>query len=231
MSIHVQSELGLLNADLARYQQITRKTPEEMLLKQGGKLAFALSQNLRGLMPGKGAIRAERLEALKARDGIYIRPSVRQQVLAKYGARQEISTREIVFGKRGRKSVLRKGGKRMNLQALMAQREINLRESGRGFLGFSARFSGIGKMKPGWRQRWLDRYSRMLAEAGLTINRADGVLEFAWEKGPSAKQAAEGLLKPKAQERIVQAIRNVRMDVEEYLARKTKENASQAFTK
>lgn len=230
MSVAIQNELGLLNADLARYQEVTKKTPQEMLLKQGGKLAYALSHRLRFLMPAKGSIRSERLAGLKLGGGIKIRPAVQEMVMQKYGVRQTIDTRETIFGKRGVKSVLRKG-KRLNLWALMAQREISLRESGRGFLGFSARFSGIGILKTVARQKWIDRFARTLAEAGLTVSQANGVLELAWQGGVSAQRAAEGLLKPKAQEAIAAAIRDVRQDVNEYLARKARENAAAAFRK
>jgi len=231
VSLSVQSELSLLNADLAKYQELTKKTPEEILLKQGVKLTFALNRQLRTIMPGKGSVRSERLEALKAGRGVYVRPSVRAEVLSKYGAYQDVATRETRFGKRGRKSVLRKGGRRLNLQALMVQRELNLRESGRGFVGFAARFRALGQMRGGIRQKWLDRYSRLLSEAGLTMTAENGVLDLSWTNGPSALHAASGLLKPRAQAAIITAIQDVRSDIWEYLGPKLKENAEGAFTK
>lgn len=231
MSIVIESELGLLNQAISRYQQLSGKTPEETMRKQGGKFALVLSQKLQTLKPEKGAIRAERMAALQSGWGVKVRESVREQVMAKYGARQEIDSRATVFGKRGVRSVMRKGGRRLNLQALMVQRELNLRESGRGFTAFSARFARLSEVKPGSRKKWLDRYSRYLASAGIAATNNSGTLEFSWGGGGSSDQAARSLQRPRAQAAIAAAIQDVRKDILKYVERKDRENAAKAFKK
>lgn len=227
--IEVRTNLKRFNESLKLYAEASRKTPEEVLTKQGGKLAWSLRRELRDTTPPKGEIRAERLAALAGGEGVRIRPSIRRQVMERVGARSEISSHNVVFTRRGVRSVMRKG-RRLNLQALMVSRELASRESARGFLSISSKYPPkFPKMLSGKNElRALSRYGPILSEAGL--NRTRDTLTFSWSAGKSflSGEAAGGLQRPKAIAAIARALHLVRDDILEYVIRKLKENKRRA---
>jgi hypothetical protein len=224
--LQIDAEIASLNRALVLYRDLTNKTPEDILLKQGGKLGYAVAQQLRNLSPTKGFIRAERIQALKSGQGIHVRQSVRRRIQQKYGVRIDIKSRELVFGnsKAGRKSVVRKGGRRLNLWALTVQAEINLRESGRGFL---ARSSKYPKLLSDY-QVAQSIYGPILSDAGLNSNK--DTLTFEWDPARSelASSAAKGLSKAQGQAAIARGIADVRDDIKQYLSDKLLDNARKA---
>lgn len=224
MNVLINDNLNSLNTALNRYAELTGKSPEDILLKQGGKLGYALRVRLREAMPAKGSIRAERLEALKRGEGVRVGPHIERSVAAKYQARTNLDTRKTVFGrsKAGKTSVTR-GGKRLNLRALMVQRELSARESGRGFLSISARYPRILQRQ----QVARSRIGPELSKAGINAN-AD-TMTFSWTGGNElAESAATGLSKAKGEKAIAQAIKDVELDILEYVKRKDSENARKA---
>lgn len=228
MSLTIQENLSQLNKDLTVYGEVTRKTPEDVLKKQVPKLGFLLSQQLKKLAPGKGGIRAERLAALEAGGGIHIRDSVRLEIMPKLGARQELDSRRTVFGKRGQGT----NARGLNLQALMVQRELNVRESGRGFTAFSAKFQGLRQFLAGGEggKNWFDRYTRFLAGAGfLATADSETSITLSWGGGPSSDSAARSLNKPAAQEAINKALTLLRADIDTYVQQKLRDNFQQVF--
>lgn len=226
----IDHELDRLNSDLGEYQRLSGKTQDEVLVKQGGKLAFALRKELRGLAPVKGSIRAAALARLRAGGGVKVRESVRRQVLAKQGAAQTVDSRQFVFGKTGQATKLRKG-RRLNLQALMVEAEINVRERGRGFLSVSSnipRFTGALTDL----QRAYSRFGPILSQAGLHVLPDRRQLRFDWGGfSQLSESAAVGLTKPKAQIAVARALQLTAQDIEIYLDRKLTENANASFTK
>lgn len=225
--ISVEARVEELNAALVRYAELSRREPEDIVLKQGAKLAFALSGRLRLLAPKKGAVRAERLAALESGGGIAVRESVRRAIWRKHGVTGRVSDRRLVIGDKMRGSIKR-SGKRVNIQALAVQRELSVRESGRGYLGFAARFLGIGKvLKLGKSERYLDRVRRTMSTAGLSIARDDATLRLRFVKDDIA--GALGGEKQKAA--IAGAIAEVRADIQQYVDRKMAENARKAGLK
>lgn len=201
--------------------------PEDVLLKQGGKLAFYLSRGLKKFMPGKGVVTEERLAALKAGEGIFVRPAVYRSVYAKYGARTNVDTRRTVFGrgKRGRRS----DAKGRNLQALAVARELGARESGRGFISFAARFGGLKGLKPNARMHYRSRYGNYLASVGLATTPRNGVLAFSWGGGRMSSEVAQVMRQPRVQAEVARAIRITADDIRKYTHRKTREDARKAF--
>jgi hypothetical protein len=224
--LQINVEIEALNRALILYRDLTNKTPEDVLLKQGGKLGYAVAKHLRGLAPAKGEIRSERLAALKAGQGVHVRQRVRLRVMQKYGARIDVKSRGLIFGnsKNGKKSMVRKGGKRLNLWALTVQAELNTRESGRGFL---ARSSSFPKTLQDY-QTAQSIYGPILSDAGLNSDK--DTLTFKWDPARSelASSAAKGLSRAQGEEAIAAGIADTRDDIKEYISRKLLENARKA---
>lgn len=211
------TDLERLNRDLAAYQIATGKGIEQTLAKQGAKLGFHLKLEFRRLEPGKGQIRAQALARLKSGEGIKVRPSVRKKVFAKAGAASRLSDRRTVYGATLRGT---RGGK--NLAAAAVQAEINLREKGRGFIGYSvpapAYFSSLKA------ERTRSRYGPTLAQAGLRLTTESKVLRYEW--GPFSEMsagAAAGIATPRGDAAVSRAIRDTANDIEAYLDRKLAE--------
>jgi hypothetical protein len=218
MKANVTHNLEALNEAIRLKQSLQKGLFSDALLKEGGKFAFALAQRLRGLSPAKGAVRAERLDALRSGEGVKIRKRVREAVLRKYGAHTDIVSRQTRFFS-GKRSVASKGKKRLNLQALMVQRELNTRESGRGFLGQSARYPRILTKT----SAAMSRFGPLLSKAGLQATDNVGILSFVWAgaAGELSGSAARGLSKPRARAEIASAADITRDDIMQYVRRKT----------
>lgn len=193
--IEIQDNLDRLNRNLAEYAKHTSKSVQEAVAKQGSKLGFELSKRLQAEKPGKGAIRAERIAAMRGGEGVHVRQSIRDKVRA---------------GKR-------KG--RLNLQARRVRAELNLRERGRGFLAYAARFSSrpfqSGRAQ---RVRHFGKYRQLLATAGLFFNPDSARLEIRYG-GPN-NEAGDALSKPRFQKHIAGAIDAVADDIQVYLDQK-----------
>ncbi|TXH52218.1 MAG: hypothetical protein E6Q97_16595 [Desulfurellales bacterium] len=217
----INTDLIALNSSIVQYVALSRLTPSEALARKSADLATAMSRRLRGLAPAKGAVRRERLSALKSGRGLRIRDAVRTRVMAKYGAAVDIRTRRGVYNR----SLPKARGKRLSLQALMVKAELGLRESGRGFLGFSGRFKGIRSISSARSLRYSDKFRRFLTDAGLTES-GDGATLTLWEN--VAPAALAGLSKAKAQAAIQQSLREVNADMRVYIDRKLAENAAKA---
>jgi hypothetical protein len=230
MEVDLKVEISALNEAISKYKELSRRSWDDVLKKQGGKLGFALRQNLRGLSPAAGAIRAERLSKLRSGEGIKVRESVRRAIYAKYGARTSIEDKKVRF-QVGTKRVKIVGSKiikkkRLNLQALAVQREIGVRESGRGFLSISSRYPKTLRNTSFAR----NRFGVELSKAEISVSETDGKLEFTWDgaRNKSEASAAQGLNRPAGRAIIARAIRETRDDVMEYVRRKIEERAQQA---
>lgn len=222
MNVQVQTNLAGFNAALERYVTLTRLTPEEAMLKQGAKLAFNLSGRLRALAPAKGATEAERRAAMERGEGIHVR---RAAIL--FARRKTVATasslgtrRDALFMERTAKGGVKRGGR--SFWQIAIDRELRIREGGRGYLGFAARMSGgIQRLKRGAVVRQIDRIRREIGRAGLTADAQGEALRFEWDRD----SIVEGLGRPKAEAAVASALADVRADMHQYLARKTQENA------
>lgn len=220
-------ELERLRKAIGLYRQAANVSVEDALRKQAPKLGYAMRQELRGLAPKKGSVRQERLAALKAGQGIHIRASVIKEMSQKYDV-TPIGT-AAMFRARGKKRAewsgyIIKGGKRLNVQALLVQKEINLRESGRGFTGQSSRFPAE-----------LANSGRSASRYGPTL----GVMRFqTGGKGFEARlewggfselsdDAVHAMSRARGQAAVARAIRDVTDDIIPYLERKLNATAAQ----
>lgn len=233
MSLQIGSELGKLNADISRYATLARKMPEEAIRKHSNEFSIRLFNALRQIAPAKGAIQAQVLGQLEhaakwkpgaSRTNGIVRESVRQRIAAKFGISQDIASRKILLRKTKSAKQLAGsisiGGKRLNLQALMVQAEIKLRERGRGFLAVAGRFQQSGKENE---VRTLSRIRQILGVQNILASDNDAQSRFAWgETGPQSLAVATGLSQQKAQSAILAAVRSTRDNMLEYIRRKTK---------
>jgi len=233
MSLQIGDELGKLNANLTRYATLARKMPEEAVRKHSDEFSIRLFNALRQIAPAKGSIRTAVLGQLEhatkwkpgaRRTGGIVRESVRQRIAAKYGLSSDIATRKSLIRKTKSANQLTGsvlvGGKRLNLQALMVQAEINLRERGRGFLAIAGRFQQSGKENE---VRTLSRIQQILGIQNILAGDNEAQSRFAWgETGPQSLAVATGLSTAKAQQAVLAALKSTRDNMLEYIKRKTK---------
>jgi hypothetical protein len=232
ITARVESNLAEFNQKLAEYAKLARKTPEDVLRKQGPKLAYAISDRLRLKTPPKGAIKGGILASLRGRArGIYVRASVKKSVAEKYGLRSDSISKRLLIG-RGKKGAGTAvvGGKRLNLQALRVRAELGLREKGRGYLGLAARIpqATITGMAPGKFQKLFGRYRTQLSEVGLEIVQDGGALSFIFPGTANidGNSPAEGM--EKNMDAIAAGIADVTADIKEYTDRKMAEAAARS---
>ena len=208
----VETNLAGFNTALRDYIALSRKTPLEAVQRQSGKLGFALSARLRLLAPARGSVRSGQLAAIEGGRGVKVRPSVVAAINKKF---------------EGKSSVMRKG-KRLNLQALRVQRELNLREQGIGYSGVVARFAGVEKLPPGKRD-WLGRYQQVVSQAGLEARESkfgsNATMELSWSDSDLARPG-EALATPQAQQALAGALAEVQADMQVYIERKQQEAAA-----
>lgn len=236
----VQTNLAEFNLTLQRYIEVSGKTPQLAVLKQGSKLGYALSNRLGNLKPARGNITSERLSALREGQGVFVRESVRNKVFA----REKVATvldpnRDRYTGGNSRLRFVRgKGknqkflgslnrkGKRLNFQALAVKAELGLRERGIGYLGLATRVRGIDKIPPGKLERWFGRYRQELAQAGLAVSTAGASLEMRF--GGEGVDVGDALHKPRQQRLIAESLREVNDDMRVYLSDQLQKNKLKA---
>lgn len=226
IAAEVQYSVAQLNDKLRQYAEVSNKTEAEIISKQAGKLSFNLRTALRALAPEKGAVRAERLAALKAGGGVYVRPGVYAMMESKYGV-EFTSTRQKYKGPNNELAGTDySASRRMNLQALAVQRELNLRESGRGFMAFStpramsyAETVAVGQQ--------VSRYDHLLSFLKMDL-RLEAPIKYAQFEWPSDSPALEGLTKEQQMTAVMKAVNETTADIDVYVQRKLEEAKSEA---
>ena len=230
MNLSAQAEVEHLQVALNRYAEFTRKSPGEIIPKKGGDLSYALAARLKAIAPAKGSIRTAQLAALKAGRGVKVRSRVERAVAAKFGAHTAIGSDQVRFfaGKKRVKSVteVTRKGKRLNLRALMVQRELSVRESGSKFLSISARYP----RRLNASQVARSRFGPAISEAKIIGRNNETAAVFTWEgsQGELPASAVHGLNKPKGQAAIALALRDSREDIIGWINDKNQENARKA---
>jgi hypothetical protein len=186
----LDSEMARLNQTLALYQRASGKALDEVLRKKSNDLRIELFKQFRTLMPAKGAVRAERLQSLRHGGGIHVRAKVYEAIAAKYGA-VPIESGLMMFraGARGGLRGTTRAG--LNLQALAVQRELSLRESGRGFTAWSAN-KQLMPSAEATEGVSVSRYEEWLGEFRMprTVEK-DGKAEATFTWGPLSQESAD----------------------------------------
>lgn len=196
--ITIEDNLADLNVALGEYLKHTKLSVDEAMVKQGTKIAFEISRQMSAMKPAKGAVRAERLAALKSGEGVRVRKSLRKWKPTR-NSRKDRS---------------------LNIQALRVRRELNLREQGRGFMAYGTRINA-GKLRGKQRIEKLGRHKQQLAEAGLRFE-PDGT-SFKLVYGGPQSEFGGTLNRPRFRRHINAAIVEVTADILTYVDRKQRE--------
>lgn len=222
-----QTNLEEFNEALEAYGRHARLTAAEVIARKGSDLGFRLHKKLRELSPEKGAIRTERLAALASGGGVKVRPVAIAYAKSKTMATAtRIKDRQgALFREIGRTGKLKRNG--LAFWQLAVKRELNIRESGRGYLGYSARFKSFASELQAnrWdvdKQRLIrDRYLRFISLVGFKSSGDKSEMLFEWGgNNEASKGLARAMQKPKARSKIGEALSEARADMLAYIQRK-----------
>jgi hypothetical protein len=224
----IQSNAREFNAAFQQYAAANLRTPAEVVVKQAGEFNRFLRIRLKDITPAKGSIREDRARALEAGEGVKVRPSIIERLMARRGIAQRIKGRGYVFGSKQRGTV-RSGGKRLNFQALAIKAEVNLRERGIGFVRHSTSFRGLAQARAqqgSQRKLVLDRYRRYLSSVGLRLNDASPSALFSWGGNRPSGDVAKVLTSGRGQQAVADALLDARDNMLVYVQRKLAQNAA-----
>lgn len=223
MTVTASNNIDQFNATLREYAALRRRDAADSLVKKGGDFPKFLSDELRRFTPAKGQVRSERRAALKAGGGVKVRPAA-----IEYARKNTAATRSNVATRKGERfrqvskgGEVKKGAK--TFWALAVQRELNIRESGRGYVPYSAKFAGLkGRLRAeqygNTQQVTVDRASRGISRAVFSNSRNDTALTMSWGNGNNATNGiARALQKAGQQGAIAAALNKVRADMLEYI--------------
>lgn len=240
---NLNAEMAKLGAAMRSYVDASGKALDEVLPKKANDLAWALWKRLRAIAPEKGSIRTRGEQLLKAGRGVRVRRSIRDRADArfvqyddlaqaissgakltarqfnralKWGARTNARTRKVTFTN---KLTGGKSHRRLNWWELAVALELSARESARGFLSLTPP-RRIDRLRPGQRVVTKGRYQNLLASASSATG--ERKVTFTWGdlSGPTSAKAAKGMAGPKAQGAMMQALRDVTADLQQYIERK-----------
>ena len=222
----VEQQIAALNAKLVRYQELSGKTWQEVVKRQGGNLAFALFQRLKDRAPKRGQVRAERLAALRHGEGIKVRDTARKFATANTHATATNIRTKLASHYREK---TRKGNLKANARSwwqVAVGRELSIRESASRFLSISAKYPRR-LIESG---RALTKYGSLLSRSRITVDKTGSKAAFTWDPsaGPQAENAAAGLDKPIGRAVIALALRDTLDNIEVYLVRKMEERQLEA---
>jgi hypothetical protein len=214
--VEISYELERCMAALQKYGELSEKSESEIIAKQSAKLRRNIWQGLRALMPAKGEVRAERMAGLASGIGVKVRASVYAEIASKFGGAAQ-------FGQRFT-SIERKG-KTLNFQALAVQRELGLRESGRGFMAFSTPKSAAGAELAHIEKD--SRYNQLLSTFDIDVRPKTKMkfAEFTWQ---ADSPALEGLSAEQQTSVLLNAVRETTDDIMVYVNRKVEEDKAAA---
>ena len=226
IAVEVKFEIDRLNAACRQYSELSQKGEAETIRKQAATLGYNLKAGLKALAPAKGEVRAERLAALQSGGGVHVRPGVYELIRNQYGS-NVASIEQHFKGPNNELAGTRFVANRtMNLQSLAVQKEINLRESGRGFMAWSV--PNTRSLVELEHRTDASRYGDVLSTFDLDV-RPDAQhkrAEFMWD---ASSPAVAGLSVEQQMAVIENAIRVTADDVLAYVDRKLEENRREAF--
>jgi hypothetical protein len=236
IAVELQFNLDRLQKTLRAYAEASGKTEQEIVAKKGKDLAQNILSGLKKLAPAKGSIRDANLAALRGGRGVHVRPAVLADIAGKYGAVTSVATGQnylnVRGGKTGRGKVIamapeiEKDGKRMNLQALAVERELNIRESGRGFSAYAVprplQGSGIEDLV----RDVNSRYDFTLSNYTLSVDAETkfALLHWVGRHNDLYSDAVEGLEKAKQETVLNEAVKETTDDTLKYVKRKLGED-------
>lgn len=203
-----------LNAVLVRYAAVSRLTPQEVVAKQGIKLGHFLRAELAKLKPAKGSVREARLAAIKSGAGIKVREGAREFARKKTVATaSDIRTKkDALFMESTKRGNVKRNGR--TFWQIAVDRELNIRESGRGYLSLAGRMRYADKaIISGSTYRIVDRITRELGRAWMTVTDDGSALKFSYDN----PNIFEGLDRVKGKSAIQAAMKETELDILKYV--------------
>lgn len=228
VTVTFKTNLDRFNDALADYLAVTRLSTQEAVAKKSADFSVRLSQKLKDIIPGKGTIRAERLAALGNKsEGVKISKLAWKRAYQTSGLVQDLQTRKFGFARRKKVYGFKKakGGRKLNLQAIAIQKELSIRESGRGFMSFATKVKSLIQKMPikdgANSTRYLSsKFNRILTTVGFQTDLDKAEMTFSWGRTESSKDVAVALQKPRQQASIAQALDESRADMLEYILKR-----------
>ena len=222
---------AIITVDTSGFNQVFRRyaeewtakpnrTPRQALVRQARNFSLNLYRGLKAIAPDKGSIRNARLESLRSGGGIKISDKTRARIYKKYNIQESGGVYQIEKYKRGARKSILKRGRRLNIQALMVESELNMRERARMFSAASVLFplsdKGDSKSKKG---------NSILGLRTSTAQGNESGIVFSWgvDVSPTSAQAASGLTTSQQQGIVMSAMKATIADMESYLMKKTGE--------
>jgi hypothetical protein len=180
---NVEHKLEKLNAAFKLYVRAADRGMASALGKQSDELGRNLTKEAKGLKPAKGKIRADRLAALRAGEGLRIRPEA-----IRYADAHSMATAVDMKTRAG--AAFREITKAGNVKSkgrswwqLAVARELSIRESGRGFLAQSLRLglsNGNLSQATNRLEESTSRFGPQLGQFRLAVDDKAGKAVFKW---------------------------------------------------
>lgn len=232
MIAEIQFNLDRLSRSLRQYANYSDKSELEIVQKQSAKLAYNIYREMRKIMPEKGSIRAERLAALKAGQGVHVRDAVIRELMSKYAVLTTATgSKAMKKGKKGRYGLLvelGRSGKMVNFQALAVARELQVREGGRGFSAYITprpprSYAQVAASNTEFEIS--SKYGFILSMFNIAVTKDKKQAQLHWY-GPHADytSATQALSQGRQQEILNNAILATIADIQVYVDRKIKED-------
>lgn len=239
ISAELNVNLSRMRRKLTEYAALSGLTEEQALFHQAAQLAWDVYRGMRAIMPKKGSIRSSRLELLKARGpghGVHVREAVLREVAARYQMTTSVATKQNFFAmkKRGKvKGYSReiwdpKTGKFLNFRAAAVQRELAVRETGRGFMAYSVPRPERGETDQSHAdlRSQVSRYGFELSRFMMNPKGGSGMMaaELRWLGARGEYNSpVTGLSKQRQMQVLSEAVAARNADIDVYIKRKLKE--------
>lgn len=231
--ISIETSLASFNAQLARYMELSKKLPDQILEKKGRDLGIKLFEGFRehqfGGNPKRKGIAAEELRQRSSQGrGIRVRPSLRKR----YEQGREYLTYSVrSFGQGARRSLLLSDYREAKRDGRAARKRRSALWKKTVGMELAARESGIGVLAASF--LWFRKRSNNAMGTFLVPNRTGKPLGYV-ERSENALRIVgetEGLAATDAKHQVVVgAINTATADMVEYVTRKERELFNMAFS-
>ena len=231
--ISIETSLASFNAQLARYMELSKKLPNQILEKKGRDLGIKLFEGFRehqfGGNPKRKGIAAEELRQRSSQGrGIRVRPSLRKRYEQ---GREHLTYSVRSFGQGARRSLLLSDYREAKREGRAARkRRSDLWKKTVG-MELAARESGIGVLAASF--LWFRKRSNNSMGTFLVPNRTGKPLGYV-ERSENALRIVgdtEGLAATDAKYQVVAgAINTATADMVDYITRKERELFNMAFS-
>lgn len=231
--ISIETSLASFNAQLARYMELSKKLPNQILEKKGRDLGIKLFEGFRehqfGGNPKRKGIAAEELRQRSSQGrGIRVRPSLRKRYEQ---GREHLTYSVRSFGQGARRSLLLSDYREAKREGRAARKRRSALWKKTVGMELAARESGIGVLAASF--LWFRKRSNNSMGTFLVPNRTGKPLGYVERSENAMRIVGEtpGLGTVDAKYSVVVgAINTATADMVEYITRKERELFNMAFS-